>query len=65
VHAASELRTLFESVTRSCLTPGSQCSSLTIGGDASLCSSRRDTKLNRIEGGIIVFNYKTTYYYDT
>jgi CCR4-NOT transcription complex subunit 1 len=35
VHAASELEKLFESVARSCLTPGSQCSSLAIGGDAS------------------------------
>ena len=64
MHAALELEKLFESVARSCLTPGSQRSSLAIGGDASLRSSRRDTKLNRIEG-IIVFNYKTTYYYVT
>jgi CCR4-NOT transcription complex subunit 1 len=35
LHAASKLEKLFESVARSCLTPGLQRSSLTIGGDAS------------------------------
>jgi CCR4-NOT transcription complex subunit 1 len=35
VHAASEIEKLFESVARSCLTPGLQRSSLSVGGDGS------------------------------